>query len=50
MVDAPPQEGDRVGQIKKTSHLMVLREQFPSFPTKKMAEPNVVILVLFLAT
>ena len=30
MGDAPPQEGDGVGQIRKTLHLMVLRGLFPS--------------------
>ena len=29
-------------------HLMVYRGLFPSYPTKKMAEPNLVILVIFL--
>ena len=48
MGDAPPQEGDGVGQIIKTEHLMVLRGLFPSLPTKKTAKPNLVILVTFL--
>ena len=29
MDEAPPQEGDGVGQIRKTYHLMVLRGPFP---------------------
>ena len=45
---APPQEGDGVGQIRKTIHLMVLRGLFPSLPPKKTAKPNLVISVVFL--
>ena len=48
MGDALPQEGDRVGQNRKTLHLMVLRWLFPSLPKKNTAEPKVVILVVFL--
>ena len=49
MVDARPQEGDGVGQIRKTLHLIVLRWLFPYLPKKNTAKPNVVISVVFLA-
>ena len=48
MGDAPPQEGDGVGQFRNTSHLMVLRWLFPYLTTKNTAKPNLVILVVFL--
>ena len=48
MGDAPPQEGDGVGQIKKTEHLQVLRGLFPSLPTKKTAKPNLVTFLVAL--
>ena len=48
MGEAPPQEGDGVGQIRKTIHLIVIRGLFPSLPTKKMAKPNLVISVVVL--
>ena len=48
MSDVPPKEGTRVGQIRKTKHLMVLRGLFPSFLTKKTAKSNLVIMVVFL--
>ena len=48
MDDVPLQEGDIVGQIRKSQHLMILRELFPFFPTKKTAEPNLVISIVFL--
>ena len=47
MDDAPPQEGVREGQIRKTLHLTVFRGLFPSLPTKKTTEPNLLILVVF---
>ena len=50
MGDAPPQEGDVVGQVRETYLLKGLRGLLPSLPTKKMAEPNLVTLVVFLAT
>ena len=50
MSDAPPEEGTRVGQIRKTKHLMVLRGLFPSFLTKKTAKLNLVNMVVFLVT
>ena len=43
MGDAPAQKGDVVGQIRKTKHFMVWR--FPSLPTIKRVEPNLVIMV-----
>ena len=46
MVDAPSWEGNRVGKIRKTLHL-ILRGPFPSLPTKKTTEPNLLILVVF---
>ena len=49
MGDAPPQESVRVGQIRETWHLIVLSGLFPSLPTKKAAEPNLVISMEFLA-
>ena len=48
MSDVPPKEGTRVGQIRKTKHLMVLRGLFPSFLTIKTAKSNLVIMVVFL--
>ena len=48
MSDALPEEGTRVGQIRKTKHLMVLRGLFPSFLTKKIAKSKLVIMVVFL--
>ena len=48
MGDAPPQEGEGIGQIRKTLHLMVLRGLLPYSPTKKTAEPNLIIWVVFL--
>ena len=50
MGDAPPQEGDVVGQVRETYLLKGLRGLLPLFSTKKMAEPNLVFLVLFLVT
>ena len=47
MSDVPPKEGTRVGQIRKTKHLMVLRGLFPSFLTKKTAKLNLVNMVVF---
>ena len=46
--DAPPQEVDKVEKFRKTSHMMVFRGLFPSLLTKKMAETNLVIAVVFL--
>ena len=43
-----PQEGDGVGQNRKTYHLMILRELYPSLPMKKNATANLVISVVFL--
>ena len=48
MGDASSQEGDVVGQVRGTYLLKGLRGLFPSFPTKKIAEPNLAILVVFL--
>ena len=48
MGEAPTKEGVRVGQIRKTLHLMVLSRLFPSLPTKKRAEPNMVISVVLM--
>ena len=50
MGDALPQEGYVVGKVRETYLLNGLRGLFPSFPTKKIAEPNLVILMVFLAT
>ena len=41
MGDALPYQGDGVGQIRETEHLL-----FPSLPTKKTAEPNLIVLVV----
>ena len=49
MSDAPTQEGNGVGQTKETKHL-VFKGNFPSLPTEKMADPNMVIALAFLAT
>ena len=48
MGDAPHQEGDGVGQIRKTLHLMVIKWVFPSLPTENTAKPNLVLSVVFL--
>ena len=48
MGDVPPQEGDGVGQIRKTIHLIVIRGLFPSLPMKKTAKANLVTSVVFL--
>ena len=48
MDDVPPKDSDGVGKIAKPYHLMVLRGLFPSLPTKKMAKPNLVLVVVFL--
>ena len=48
MGEAPPQEGEAIGQIRKTYNLMALRGLLPSLPTKKTAEPKLVISVVFL--
>ena len=40
--------GDGLGQITKTLCMMVSRGLLPSLPKIKMAEPNWVILVVFL--
>ena len=48
MGGAPPKEGDGVGRIRKTKHLMVLRGLFPSLPMKKVHKPNLLILMVFL--
>ena len=50
MGDAPSEEGDVVGQGRETYLLKDLRGLLPFFPTKKMAEPNLVFLVLFFIT
>ena len=44
----PPQEGEGVGGIRKTSHLMILRGLFLSLPMKKRAKANLVISVVLL--
>ena len=48
MGDAPPKEGDGVGQIRTNQHLMVFRGLFLSLPMKKTAMANLVISVVFL--
>ena len=48
--DAPPKKGNGVGQIRETLHLMILGGLFPSLPMKNTAQPNCVILVVFLVT
>ena len=48
MGDAQPQEGYVVGKVRETYLSKGLRGLFPSFPTKKMAVSNLVILVVFL--
>ena len=48
MGDVPPQEGEGVGRVRKTEHLMILRGLYPSLPMKKTAEANLVISVVFL--
>ena len=50
MGDVLPKEGEVVGQVRETYLLKGLRGLFPSFPTKKMAEPDLIILVTFLVT
>ena len=47
MGDLTPQEGDGVGQNRKTYHLMILRELYPSLPMKTTAKANLVISVVF---
>ena len=47
MGDALIQEGEGAGQIQKTWCLMVSGGLFLSLPMKKMAKPNLVILVVF---
>ena len=43
-----PQEGEGVGGVRKTQHLMILRGLYPSLPVKERAEVNLVISVVFL--
>ena len=45
--DPLPLEGDKVRQIRKTYHLMILRELYPSLPMKTTAKANLVISVVF---
>ena len=47
MGDAPPQDSDSVGQIKKTVRMMVLRRLFSSLPVKQVGKQNLVIFVVF---
>ena len=43
-----PQENVRVGQIRNTYTLMAFMRLFPDLPMEKRAQPNLVILVVFL--
>ena len=48
MDDLLTQENVRVGQIRNTYTLMAFMKLFPDLPLKKRAQPNLVILVVFL--
>ena len=48
MGDVLPQENMRVGQIRNTYTLMAFMRLFADLPMEKRAQPNLVILVVFL--
>ena len=48
MGDVPPKEGDGVEQIRKTEQVIDSRQLFPSFPLKRPAKQDLVILMAFL--
>ena len=48
MGDMLPQENMRVGQIRNTYTLMAFMRLFADLPMEKRAQPNLVILVVFL--
>ena len=48
MGDMLPQENMRVGQIRNTYTLIAFMRLFPDLPMEKRAQPNLVILVVFL--
>ena len=48
MGDMLPQENVRVGQIRNTYTMMAFLKLFQDLPMKKRAQPNLVILVVFL--
>ena len=48
MGDMLPQEKMRVGQIKNTYTLMAFMRLFADLPMEKRAQPNLIILVVFL--
>ena len=48
MGDMLPQENMRVGQIRNTNTLMAFMRLFADLPMEKRAQPNLIILVVFL--
>ena len=48
MGDMLPQENMRVGQIRNTYTLMAFMRLFADLPMEKRAQPNLIILVVFL--
>ena len=48
MGDVLPQENMRVGQIRNTYTLMAFMRLFADLPMEKRAQPDLVILVVFL--
>ena len=48
MGDMLPQENMRVGQIRNTNTLMAFMRLFAKLPMEKRAQPNLLILVVFL--
>ena len=48
MGDIPLRKGEGVGQIRKTEQVIDSRQLFPSFPMKRPAKQDLVILMAFL--